>query len=205
MDDQSEASKKVYAEGEWKVTVIDHANPLQSFTNSPMLSSLANSSAYDKTVIISNKPETEWQHIFDGINKFHNAIDKNTLRFNYKKALNIVNNDPKLQLVKNYDGTLKYFFSDYDEAVGYATNFITNYFQMNVNTSEYNEIRNAIYGLGWGGYYYKLLFAVDNNNNVELTPFSLCCKGVAPANPFQIPPLPRLEVTTQGLKAIYRP
>ncbi|WP_128896193.1 hypothetical protein [Longirhabdus pacifica] len=161
-----------------------------------------------KTILISDKPETNWQDVLDGINKFHHAVDVNTLNFDYNKALNIVANDPTLQLVTEQQTGFHIVLDQNitaDEVYEQLTNFVLSKLQATISTVEYNTLKQELQGLPFHNTaYYKMIFAIDVNGKIELMPFTIKKQFFLPGT-FSGLHYPMFGSYLQGLKAIYTP
>ncbi|WP_128894652.1 hypothetical protein [Longirhabdus pacifica] len=178
----------------WTFTVLSNSSVLGD------ASTASNQETY-KTIVASNQ-ETNWQDVLDGINKFHSAIDKNTLDFDLNKAISIVNNDPKLQLTTTLNARPIGAPWALPDPFDTLTQYVNDQLQMNLSNAEFQTLKQEIQGSGvLNNYYYKLLFAIDINGNIELIPLKFLLRCMCPDETN----FPQFLLYVQGLKAVYSP
>ncbi|WP_128896759.1 hypothetical protein [Longirhabdus pacifica] len=189
-------------EGEWNIVTIPSSNGFDAILNINA-QYLNEESTFSKTIVASNQPDTNWQHVIDGIKKFHDAVDKNTLDFSLNKAITIVNNNPALQLITTLSAYPVQFSTKDTDPYRVLTEYLIENLQMNTTENEFQELYQEVRGsTGSNNYYYKLLLAIDFNGNIELIHFKLhvdCCTFPKDSAYDQ------LLLYAYGLKAVYTP
>ncbi|WP_128896194.1 hypothetical protein [Longirhabdus pacifica] len=187
--------------------------PHESFDKVTLLSVSVASDRFDEKYVMSTQTEINWQHVLDGVNKFHSAIHPNSLDFSLNKALTIVSNDPSLNLVTELDTSYHVpIYGDItpDKAHYYITDYIVDELQANISASQFATLKQEIGGLlssttGQQHVYYNLFFALDKGGNVELVPFSVKKYVIPPGWSNSNPAWPMLVANIKGLKAMYTP